>query len=229
MILGLGRGYQAGMLDAFGVTQKEKRARFDEILNAMLAAWRGEYVGDPTRLLELTPRPLQQPHPPLWVAAFGPKAIAQVGALGLPYLASPMETCAELERNHQLHREALQAAGQAPPEAVIVMRTIFVSEDEQACKTVRAKLTEQAAALPVRKGAVSPVNGDDCHLVGHPEQVGEDIARYQKVLGMNHLIAVRPRVGGIAEDVLRESLQALQAIRLKHRIKHHIKHHSTSS
>jgi alkanesulfonate monooxygenase SsuD/methylene tetrahydromethanopterin reductase-like flavin-dependent oxidoreductase (luciferase family) len=188
--------------------------RFEEILRAMLAAWRGEVVGESSRGLELTPRPRQQPHPPLWVAAFGPKAIAQVGTLGLPYLASPMETCAELERNHQLHRDALHAAGQAVPEEVVVMRTIFISEDEQACDAVRGKLADQAATLPLRN---SPVSVDEVCLVGHPEKVGNDLGHYQKALGMTHLIAVRPRVKGISEEAIRASMQALQALRLSHR------------
>jgi alkanesulfonate monooxygenase SsuD/methylene tetrahydromethanopterin reductase-like flavin-dependent oxidoreductase (luciferase family) len=225
VILGLGRGFQAGMLEAFGVAQSDKRARFDEILQAMRAAWRGEYVGDPGRMLELTPRPLQQPHPPLWVAAFGPKAIAQAGSLGLPYLASPMETCQELERNHELHRNALRAAGHQVPAEIVVMRTVFVSENEQACHEIRARLADQALVRPTGNG-IGNGNGngdgdgnatvDDCCLVGHPEKVREDIVRYQRSLGMNHLIAVRPRVKGVAEDALRESLQALRGLRVSH-------------
>jgi alkanesulfonate monooxygenase SsuD/methylene tetrahydromethanopterin reductase-like flavin-dependent oxidoreductase (luciferase family) len=204
LILGLGRGFQAGMLEAFGVAQRDKRTRFDDSLQAMLAAWRGEYVGEPERLLELSPRPRQLPHPPLWVAAFGPKAIAQVGSLGLPYLASPVETLTELEHNHTLHREALGAAGHEVPGEVVIMRTVFVSEDEHACAAVRNKL-----AAVDNRGAV-----EDWCLLGTPDSVREDIARYQDKLGMTHLIAVRPRVSGVAEELNRTSLQTLQAMRL---------------
>ncbi|MCZ6830182.1 MAG: LLM class flavin-dependent oxidoreductase [Gammaproteobacteria bacterium] len=211
LILGLGRGFQAGMLEAFGVTQRDKRAQFEDILNAMLAAWRGDYVGDPKRLLELSPRPQQNPHPPLWVAAFGPKAIAQAGSLGLPYLASPVETLAELEHNHELHRQALQEAQHDTPREVVIMRTVFISEDEQACARVRAKLVDAKRVRPTHSEDVAV---DDWCLLGTPDKVREDIVRYQQLLGMTHLIAVRPRVSGVAEELNRISLQTLQAMRL---------------
>ena len=211
LILGLGRGFQAGMLEAFGVTQSDKRTRFEDSLQAMLAAWRGEYVGEPKRLLELSPRPQQLPHPPLWVAAFGPKAIAQVGSLGLPYLASPVETLSELEHNHQLHRDALREAGQDVPREVVIMRTVFISEDEETCAGVRAKLAD---AEDVRQARSKGVAVDDWCLLGTPDKVREDIARYQAKLGMTHLIAVRPRISGVEEELNRTSLQTLQAMRL---------------
>ena len=218
LIMGLGRGFQAGMLEAFGVTQSDKRARFEDILNTMLAAWAGDYVGDPKRLLELSPRPQQSPHPPLWVAAFGPKAIAQVGSLGLPYLASPVETLAELEHNHELHRQALREAQRPVPSEVVIMRTVFISEDEDRCEEVRAKLAD---AEGVRPSQSESARVDDWCLLGTPDKVREDIDRYQQRLGMNYLIAVRPRVSGIPEELNRASLQTLQAMRLTH--------HSTSS
>jgi len=211
LILGLGRGFQAGMLEAFGVTQSDKRTKFEDSLQVMLAAWRGEYVGEPKRLLELSPQPQQLPHPPLWVAAFGPRAIAQVGSLGLPYLASPVETLAELERNHRLHRDALGEAGQKIPREVVIMRTVFISEDEEACAGVRAKLAD---AEGVRHAHSEEADIDDWCMLGTPDKVREDIARYQQTLGMTHLIAVRPRVSGVAEELNRTSLQTLQAMRL---------------
>lgn len=71
-ILGVGRGFEPAMFKAFGIDPRDKRDRFDDALDAILAAWSDADAGaDPA-----TPslRPVQQPHPPIWVAAFGPKA-----------------------------------------------------------------------------------------------------------------------------------------------------------
>ena len=207
LILGLGRGYQSGMLGAFGVTNTDKRERFEEILTGMLAAWRGEPVGETE--LRLSPRPRQQPHPPLWVAAFGPKAITQVGSLGLPYLASPVETLAELVANFSRHRDAITGHGHDMPDTTAVMRTIFISEDSTRCAALREKIA--SVPTPPFRDHVPPV--DDWCLIGSAAQVDEDIARYREALGMTHLIAVRPRVAGIEESWNRESLAALARLK----------------
>lgn len=210
LILGLGRGFQAAMLQAYGVDLKLKRQQFEAILGDILKAWAGDAIGAAADNLRISPLPLQQPHPPLWVAAFGPKAIAQVGSMGLPYLASPMETLAQLEHNHQLHREAIAAAGKTQPPEIIIMRTVYVSEDPDQCEQVRSKLAGVGAGINARN---APNAVEDWCLVGSAETVRNDIERYQQKLGMTHLIAVRPRVPGIAEAANRASMQLLSQLR----------------
>ena len=110
LILGVGRGYAPDMLKAFHVPPSQKRRIFAWTLETMQAAWAGEKVSlsgkselveNPSQSaadtpqeegVQVFPQPVQKPHPPLWVAAFGPKALAQAGRLGLPYLCSPMES-----------------------------------------------------------------------------------------------------------------------------------------
>jgi alkanesulfonate monooxygenase SsuD/methylene tetrahydromethanopterin reductase-like flavin-dependent oxidoreductase (luciferase family) len=208
LILGLGRGYQPGMLEAFGVAQRDKRTRFEDILEAMLAAWRGDYVGEPARLLQLSPLPVQQPHPPLWIAGFGPKAIAQIGGLGLPYLASPIETLAELEENHKQLHAAMAAANKSRPDEVVIMRTIFISDDNSACEQVREKLLDAPRPPNLPKAAAV----EDWALIGDRQQVQAELERYQSTLNMTHLIAVRPRVRGIDEPAIQRSMELLRQL-----------------
>jgi alkanesulfonate monooxygenase SsuD/methylene tetrahydromethanopterin reductase-like flavin-dependent oxidoreductase (luciferase family) len=195
LILGLGRGYQASMLQTFGVDLREKRVRFEEILTQMISAWKGEPLGGPEHALELVPRPVQLPHPPLWVAAFGPKAIDQVGGLGLPYLASPMESFDELEANQRRHLEAVAGAGLPAPDAVPIMRTVFISSDANRCAEIR----EQMVDSPAR----------DWCMVGSREQLLDQISHYRESLAMTHLIAVRPRVRGMQDSENRASFEQL--------------------
>ncbi len=202
LVLGLGRGYQRGMLEAFGVNSADKRDRFDEVLAAMKAAWAGAPVeGQP-----VFPRPLQQPHPPLWVAAFGPKAIAQAGRLGLPYFASPVESLDELLGNYARHEDALAQHGNGGEILRPIMRTVFVAEDPKRVGLVREKLAALPAP-PFRRGP-QPAPEDWC-LLGTAAEVSEQIARYHNSLNMTHLVAVRPRVPGIETDWLTDSFAAL--------------------
>jgi alkanesulfonate monooxygenase SsuD/methylene tetrahydromethanopterin reductase-like flavin-dependent oxidoreductase (luciferase family) len=213
VILGLGRGFRPSLFAAFDVPQREKRDRFEATLALMRRAWAGEPIlDDGEEPVRLEPRPLQEPHPPLWVAAFGPKAVAQAGRLGLPYLASPVEPLARLVDNYRLHGEALREAGAADGLPVPIMRTVFVSESPEALERVRRGLERQTAELRASTSAVlrrrAEGSIDDWALVGEPASVVESVARYREELGITHLV-VRGAVGGTDAAERVRSLETL--------------------
>ncbi|NOX51114.1 MAG: LLM class flavin-dependent oxidoreductase [Gammaproteobacteria bacterium] len=208
LILGVGRGYAPDMLKAFQVPAKEKRRIFAWTLGLMRDAWAGKAISlddDEANAVEVYPRPVQLPEPPIWVAAFGPKALAQAGRLGLPYLCSPMESLATLQQNYAQHRQAVIDAGAEIPTVVPLMRTVFVSEDVNMLKTIRQQLAMRVENSRLQAGET--VN--DWTIVGEPIQVADTIADYQERVGMTHLIATRLRIGGLEEGVLRGSVQLL--------------------
>ena len=211
LILGVGRGYAPDMLKAFHVPAKEKRRIFAWTLGLMRDAWAGKPVsldGDEDVAIEVHPRPRQRPEPPIWVAAFGPKALAQAGRLGLPYLCSPMESLATLEDNYGHHRMAAEGAGVEMPTIVPLMRTVFVSTDENRLLKVRAELAQHSENARMKDGE----SHEDWTIVGTPEQVLEKLDTYQTRLGMTHMVATRLRIGGIPEEALRESVALLAKI-----------------
>ncbi len=220
VILGVGRGFRKTLFNAFDVPASEKRDRFEAALQTMQRAWQGEPVAwendaDPVQPVRLSPLPEQKPHPPIWVAAFGPKALAQAGRLGLPYLASPIEPWARLESNYARHREALPEALRNGALPVPIMRTIFVHPDAATRERVREALERQArslarAASPTLRG-LAPSGIDDWALVGEAGAVGEGLARCRERLGMTHLIA-RAQVPGAEPAELMGSLEALAEI-----------------
>jgi alkanesulfonate monooxygenase SsuD/methylene tetrahydromethanopterin reductase-like flavin-dependent oxidoreductase (luciferase family) len=220
LILGVGRGFRKATFAAFDVPPREKRDRFEAALRVMIDAWKGKPVawetgeGDaaPRAPVRLAPQPVQRPHPPIWVAAFGPKAVAQAGRLGLPYLASPIEPLARLEENHARYREACAAAGRAPPSVVPIMRTVFASRDAAVLRRAREVLNGQATALARASAAAIRRDADgrleDWAFVGEPAAVGDAIARYRETLGMTHLI-VRAQIPGLEPRQLEASLGLL--------------------
>jgi alkanesulfonate monooxygenase SsuD/methylene tetrahydromethanopterin reductase-like flavin-dependent oxidoreductase (luciferase family) len=203
-LIGLGRGFQRRMLEAFRVPPAEKRDRFDEALDRMLALWSdGHRKGDLFA-------PCQSPHPPLAVAAFGPKGLAQAARRGLPYLASPVETVAQIEENQRRHREGMPDPRQRP--LAPVMRTIFVSESERELEAIRARLASELpgrrAGLPEAVNAAIDSPLDARTLIGTPEAVTERLVQDRARLGIDLLI-VRPQIAGIERSVLERSLRWL--------------------
>ena len=93
--LGVGRGTAPLHYTGYGIPQEESRARFEEALNFILAAWTNEsfsFNGKYFRAhdLRLTPRPLQQPHPPIRIAANSPDTFPFAAERRLPIFATPM-------------------------------------------------------------------------------------------------------------------------------------------
>ena len=211
VILGLGRGYQPALFHAFNVERAEKREIFAESLAIMRRAWSGESIGADN--VTVWPRPVQIPHPPIWIAAFGPKALRQAGSLGLPYLASPMESLDVLTSNYARHAEACRAADCAVPAIVPIMRTVFVSDSPARIDQVREALAAQLQTMRAQARndmrERMPQAVDEWGIVGTPRQVLARIDEHRRVLGMTHLIATRLRIGGIDADELERSMQTL--------------------
>jgi alkanesulfonate monooxygenase SsuD/methylene tetrahydromethanopterin reductase-like flavin-dependent oxidoreductase (luciferase family) len=92
---GIGRGYQPHEFARFGVTLEDSRARFNECLDVLLQAWtqdksftyEGEYVHIPNETV-VWPKPLQKPHPPLWIAGTSTDTLRLAGERDLVPLIS---------------------------------------------------------------------------------------------------------------------------------------------
>ena len=215
VVLGLGRGFDPALFHAFGVDPRRKRDRFDEALDAILAIWAGTAVstcaGTAPSAETGAARPLQQPHPPLYVAAFGPKGLAQAARRGLPYLASPLESLETLARNFAIHATQLPPHCDAAALPVAVMRTVHVAADGAEAERVRQVAEAEFAALAARAGGplASRAAGAaaDRVIVGEAGEVATAIASYRERLGLD-LLVVRPapRVDGAAR---RASLERL--------------------
>lgn len=71
-ILGVGVGWHEQEFALMGIPYRERGRRMDEMLEAVTALWAGDnvtYEGKHYRFENVTidPKPLQQPHPPMWI------------------------------------------------------------------------------------------------------------------------------------------------------------------
>jgi alkanesulfonate monooxygenase SsuD/methylene tetrahydromethanopterin reductase-like flavin-dependent oxidoreductase (luciferase family) len=95
--VGIGRGTTPTSLDALGIDPQETRERFEEAYEVLLRAWtqdKASWEGRFWRFADVTvgPPPVQQPHPPIYVAGMTHDTVEFAVARDLPLvLASETE------------------------------------------------------------------------------------------------------------------------------------------
>lgn len=144
LILGVGMGYQEGDFAAFGLNVRDRVSLFEEGIEIIRRAWTEEklyFVGKRYTLTNVmvTPKPLQKPHPPIWVAALGDEAMKRAGRQGDGLLADSFQLPDRLKRRVALYRETAASRGRA--HKVIVFREGYVAPTrEQAIAEYEAAL-----------------------------------------------------------------------------------------
>ena len=134
---GAGRGFDRREFENFGVTMEDSADRFREAVEIVLAAWKNErfsYSGRFHRYtdLEVLPKPLQQPHPPVWVAASSDSAIEWAAQQGHSILMDPHAAHVEIARKRTLYRERMAAHGHSDAGREIPMaRLLAVAPSEE--------------------------------------------------------------------------------------------------
>jgi alkanesulfonate monooxygenase SsuD/methylene tetrahydromethanopterin reductase-like flavin-dependent oxidoreductase (luciferase family) len=206
VILGVGRGIQGSMFKAFELPRKDKRRRFGKNLAIMQRAWSGEAIttDESGKPVFLAPLPVQKPYPPIWVAAFGPLALKQVGEFGLPYLASPIETLTMLEENYARFHRIVRDSKLEAVTTVPVMRTVFVTEDSHLAGRLKSSLAQFSPSV----ARDAPVGVDDWTIIGDRHYVRDRLGEYVERLGVTCLIA-SGRLPGLEGDAVLRSHQNL--------------------
>ena len=128
--------------------------------------------------------------------------------MGLPYLCSPMESIDTLLHNYEMHLTASREESVEPASIKPLMRTVFVSNDQAILSRVKQEiLNERKNSRPDSAETI-----EDWTLIGEPKQVSEMIQTYRERIGMTHLIATRPRIKGVDQSIIRESVRFMAQV-----------------
>lgn len=130
--LGVGIGWNPVEYQAFGASLAERGARIEESLGLLRRLWTEHDVAGAGRFwrfdpVTVHPRPVQVPHPPLWVAGNAPAAIDRAARLGTHWLCDPVQTTDEVARLHRLYEQACVAAGHVP--SWVLRRYVWLGRD----------------------------------------------------------------------------------------------------
>lgn len=140
LIAGFVRGIPAEYV-WYGVDPEESRGRFEEAYHLIMTAWTQPLWSHEGKFFQLKdcaiwPRPLQQPHPPVWIAARSAESIEWCVKRRLP-IAQIYQTTGQIEDTFNYYRKTAAGEGwEARPDDFILCRHIYVDETDQRAQEI---------------------------------------------------------------------------------------------
>ena len=193
LLVGVGLGSKAtrdsSEFDVFEVPIKGRGNRTDEYIEAMKAIWTqpmASYEGKYLKFdnAEIHPKPLQKPHPPVWVGGWMDQAAVRAGRYGegwIPGWLSPKE----MARGCELLRNAAEEAGRDPAGIKIAV--------EKLAAIARTRDEAMTLALPTIRESSHTYERDvdniqfalDRHIIGSVDDVRRRIDEFIEA-GVQH-------------------------------------------
>jgi alkanesulfonate monooxygenase SsuD/methylene tetrahydromethanopterin reductase-like flavin-dependent oxidoreductase (luciferase family) len=237
---GIGRGYSALEYGGLGISMDESRDRFDESVDIILGAWTKpsfSYDGKHFQLpaTALYPRPVQQPHPPIWMACTSPPTISWAAERGFAYLQDHMQPVANLAEARQTYRgRARETQGAETAERLLkdsaVLRFVYLDEDDSRARAepepyvlwYQSNLAKYGTSA--REGAYSsaysfqqqmaaksrerdyPWYVENVALFGDPSRVIDGLQQLRDSMGLEHVI-LWTNFGGMSDEQARRNLR----------------------
>src|SRR5881296_1028209 len=138
--VGFGRAFIPKEFEVFGISMDESRARFEEGIDIITRLWTEErvsYAGKfhQFRDVHLKPRPVQKPHPPIWVASVASvESFVWAGQRGYHVMIVPYAGSIQKVRDMvRAYRQAWREAGHPPgTEQVQSSLHCYVAETHEA-------------------------------------------------------------------------------------------------
>ena len=140
LIAGFVRGIPAEYV-WYGVNPEESRGRFQEAYDLIMTAWTNSvwsFEGEFYKLKDcaIWPRPVQQPHPPIWIAARSAESIEWCVKRHLP-CAQVYQTTGQIEDTFNYYRTKAKEDGwEAQPDDFILCRHIYIDDSNKKAQEI---------------------------------------------------------------------------------------------
>ena len=132
VILGLGMGAADHEAATFGVSREDLVSRYEESFEVLRRAWSHDdfsFSGHHFQLsgVRVTPRPLQQPHPPLWMGGMSAPGARCAARFGVPWMTSLMPTLEVLSHLFSIYEKECCIHSHTP--RVVLIRDAWIDDD----------------------------------------------------------------------------------------------------
>jgi alkanesulfonate monooxygenase SsuD/methylene tetrahydromethanopterin reductase-like flavin-dependent oxidoreductase (luciferase family) len=206
LAIGVGLGYRDEELDAFGVARGERVKRLETNLDLVRRLLDGETVtfeSSYCRLDEqaLALRPVQRPHPDIWLGANSDAAVRRTARMADTWVINPHARLDTLIRQiDEVYRPALEACGKTFPVELPMMRELYVAADRTvALREAGPWLFPKYQTYTAWGQDNAMPQGDDFSgefeellrdrfVLGSPEESIGEIERYREQLGITELL-----------------------------------------
>ena len=201
-ILGVGLGYRKAELEAAGITRRDRVPRLTESLELMKHLWSGEEVTFEGRYWSLHNArigvtPVQQPHPPIWMAAQSAPAVRRAAQLADACYLAPQVGFDDLKMLVEVYRaERAEMGGNHPGKVAITRGISMASTHDSAIRSARQAAEssyrmygtwEMQEESMVRIHISSDSKITDWAVVGSAEDCLERFVHLQDDLGVDYV------------------------------------------
>ena len=226
VIVGAGLGYRDVELDGFGTARSDRIRRFEENLEAIKRLWTEDKVtmeGSHFTLREAScpTKPVQKPHPPIWIGANADAAIRRAARLGTCWYINPHNRISTILEQLEVYRRALDDLDRPMPDELPIRREVFVADSrEDAVRLCGPHLAGKYAvyaswgqdkAMPAGDSDLTAAFEDlacDRFLVGSADEVAEQMIALARATGVNHVV-MSIQWSGVPQSLALETLQRL--------------------
>jgi probable F420-dependent oxidoreductase len=216
LTVGMALGGREIDFEAAAVPMRSRARRLEETIDLMVRAWSGQPIDhDGTvfsmRVPPMGPKPVQRPHPPLWLGGRSQPALERAVKRADGYIvgrSGPRALAAELRRV----REALTAAGREPGTFSVAAVVFF-----RIGKSARQALAGVIDYLHAYYGEPERLEPEQDTVFGPIDQAAERIAAFARLgrEGLSTLIFVPTSASPDQVDRLAEALTLAQHVAVR--------------
>lgn len=228
-IFGAAIGYKPDEFALYQVPLEMRGTRYEESIRLIKQLWTQEEVnfnGSYYQLqgAKIEPRPVTQPHPPIWLGGWGNLSLKRAAEVGDAWVPGPTANLEKLLDSQKTYRQHLENTGVKPESrsSPLTREVVIADTDREAYEIAerhllinyrdeygggkwKHPLIGNADSTPV---AEMEAISQDRFIIGSPETVIKKVKRYEVQFGVDHLIC-RLYFAGMPHEVIMNELKLL--------------------
>lgn len=226
-IFGGAIGYKPDEFALYQAPLENRGARFEEAIRLIMQLWTQDEVNFDGKYFQVTgariePRPLSQPHPPVWLGGWGDLSLRRAAELGDAWVPGPTANLEKLLDSQKTYHRYLSTFGINPKSLPSPLtREVVIAETDQKAWEIAQKhllinyrdeygggqwkhpLIGSEDSTPVSEMESISRNR---FIIGNPDTIIKTIHHFIETFGVDHLIC-RLYFAGMSHTIIMDELK----------------------